>query len=114
MSGEYTTEDMVRDFLNPAEYLKASELSAKGNLTVKSVEYAPAHGEYGEGYTVNFDDENGNAFVSVIGAKQPFTVFDTYKDKLIESVVRFEKLKTKDGKPMVKMRLVRAGEALTE
>lgn len=108
---EYTKQDMLKDFLKPSEYVKASDLSGKGDLTVKEIALTENE-EYGKAYQVYFDSADGKSFVSYISAKQPFEVFDELGDKLIDSVVRFEKTTTKDKKTIVKMRLVIAGANL--
>ena len=108
---EYTTEDMVNDFVNPAEYVKTTDLCDKGNLIVKDVKDGTSD-DYGDAYLVTFEDGNGNALKSFVSAKQPYAVFDQFKGAMVGSTVKFDKSITADKKTILKVRLVSASADL--
>lgn len=107
---EYGTEEILRDFVSPAEYKNPTDLCDCGILTVKTAKPTTSE-EYGNSYTVTFEGEDSRAYLSYVSAKNPYTVFDTFKDAIIGCKVKFEKIITKDKKTVIKMRLVESTPA---
>lgn len=110
---EYTTTDMLKDFSNPIEKVKASDLADKGDLTIDAVRLVTTE-KYGDCYVGTFTqtDGEGMTYESFIQAKQPYAVFDTYKDALIGAIVRFNVITTRDGNTILKCYLVKSTKAL--
>lgn len=108
MTDKYGIKEMVGDFVNPAKYMKTSELADKGVLTIVSVAEAEESEEYGKSFKVSFKDDNGDAYLSFISAKQPYAIIDKFRDKLVNCKVEFSVVKLETKKTIVKMVLVEA------
>lgn len=109
---DYGLKDMINDFVNPAEYKKTSELATMGNLMVVSTEFTKSK-EYGDAYVTVLKDVEDKEYLTFVSAKQPFGVFNQFKDAMIGSVIRFETFE-KDKKTILKVRLVTASVALAK
>lgn len=109
---DYGLKDMINDFVNPAEYMKTSELANKGNLMVISTEFTKSK-EYGDAYVTTLKDVEDNDYLTFVSAKQPFGVFNQFKDAMVGSVIRFETFE-KDKKTILKVRLVTPSDALAK
>ena len=100
---EYGIKEMVGDFVNPAKYMKASELSNKGVLKIVSVAEAEESEEYGKSFKVTFEDTLGEAYLSYVSAKQPYALFEQFGAKLVGCKVEFTVVKLDAKKTIVKM-----------
>ena len=100
---EYGIKEMVGDFVNPAKYMKASELASKGMLTIVSVSEAEESEEYGKSFKVTFKDTNEDAYLSYVSAKQPYALFEQFGAKLVGCKVEFTVVKLDAKKTIVKM-----------
>ena len=109
---DYGLKDMINDFVNPAEYKKTSELATMGNLMVTSTEFTKSK-EYGDAYVTTLKDVEDNEYLTFVSAKQPFGVFNQFKDAMVGSVIRFETFE-KDKKTILKVRLVTPSDALAK
>lgn len=109
---DYGLKDMINDFVNPAEYMKTSELANKGNLMVISTEFTKSK-EYGDAYVTTLKDVEDKEYLTFVSAKQPFGVFNQFKDAMVGSVIRFETFE-KDKKTILKVRLVTPSDALAK
>ena len=107
MTEKYGIKEMVNDFVNPAQYTKTSELADKGVLTIVST-IADESEEYGKSYKTTFRDSEGNDYLSFVSAKQPYAIFDKFKDKLADCKVEFNVVKLDTKKTILKMVLVEA------
>ena len=109
---DYGLKDMINDFVNPAEYKKTSDLATMGDLRVTGLEFTKSD-DYGDAYVTTLRDIDGKQYLTYISAKQPFGVFNQFKDAMIDSIIRFETFE-KDKKTILKVRLVVASDALVE
>ena len=107
---EYGIKEMVNDFVNPAKYTKTSELADKGVLTIVST-IPDVSEEYGQSYKTTFRDTEGNDYLSYVSAKQPYSIFDRFGDKLVDCKVEFNVFKLDTKKTILKMVLVESTPA---
>lgn len=110
MTEKYGIKDMVNDFVNPAQYTKTSELADKGVLTIVSTT-ADESEEYGKSYKTTFRDSEGNDYLSFVSAKQPYSIFEKFGDKLADCKVEFNVVKLDTKKTILKMVLVESTPA---
>lgn len=113
MTEEYGIKEMVGDFVNPAQYMKTSELADKGVLTIVSA-VPDVSEEYGKSFKTTLEDVNGEAYLSYISAKQPYSVFEQFGPKLKGCKVQFNVVKLDTKKTIVKMVLKEQTEAFKE
>ena len=109
---DYGLKDTINDFVNPAEYKKTSDLAAMGDLRVTGLEFTKSE-DYGDAYITTLKDIEGNQYLTYVSAKQPFGVFNQFKDAMIGSIIRFETFE-KDKKTILKVRLVSPSDELAE
>lgn len=109
---DYGLKDMINDFVNPAEYKKTSDLAIMGDLMVTGLEFTKSD-DYGDAYVTTLKDIEGKQYLTYVSAKQPFGVFNKFKDAMIGSIIRFETFE-KDKKTILKVRLVAPSDALAE
>ena len=69
--------------------------------------------DYGDAYITTLKDIEGNQYLTYVSAKQPFGVFNQFKDAMIGSIIRFETFE-KDKKTILKVRLVSPSDELAE
>ena len=109
---DYGLKDMINDFVNPAEYKKTSDLATMGDLRVTGLEFTKSD-DYGDAYITTLKDIEGNQYLTYVSAKQPFGVFNQFKDAMIGSIIRFETFE-KDKKTILKVRLVSPSDELAD
>lgn len=109
---DYGLKDMINDFVNPAEYKKTSDLATMGDLRVTGLEFTKSD-DYGDAYVTTLKDIEGKQYLTYISAKQPFGVFNQFKNAMIDSIIRFETFE-KDKKTILKVRLVSPSDELAE
>lgn len=109
---DYGLKDMINDFVNPTEYKKTSDLATMGELRVTGLGFTKS-GDYGDAYATTLKDIEGKQYLTYVSAKQPFGVFNQFKDAMIGSIIRFETFE-KDKKTILKVRLVAPSDALAE
>lgn len=109
---DYGLKDMINDFVNPAEYKKTSDLATMGDLRVTGLEFTKSD-DYGDAYITTLKDIDGTQYLTYVSAKQPFGVFNQFKDAMIGSIIRFETFE-KDKKTILKVRLVCPSDELAE
>ena len=109
---DYGLKDMINDFVNPAEYKKTSDLATMGDLRVTGLEFTKSD-DYGDAYITTLKDIEGNQYLTYVSAKQPFGVFNQFKDAMIGSIIRFETFE-KDKKTILKVRLVAPSDELAD
>lgn len=109
---DYGLKDMINDFVNPAEYKKTSDLATMGDLRVTGLEFTKSE-DYGDAYVTTLKDIEGKQYLTYVSAKQPFGVFNYFKDTMIGSIIRFETFE-KDKKTILKVRLVAPSDELAD
>ena len=110
---DYGLKDMINDFVNPAEYKKTSDLANMGNLRVVGLAFTKSD-DYGDAYVTTLKDVDDKQYLTYVSAKQPFGVFNHFKDAMIGSIIRFETFATENKKTILKGRLVTPSDALFE
>ena len=110
---DYGLKDMINDFVNPAEYKKTSDLANMGNLRVVGLAFTKSD-DYGDAYVTTLKDVDDKQYLTYVSAKQPFGVFNHFKDAMIGSIIRFETFEKDNKKTILKVRLVTPSDALFE
>ena len=110
---DYGLKDMINDFVNPAEYKKTSDLANMGNLRVVGLAFTKSD-DYGDAYVTTLKDVDDKQYLTYVSAKQPFGVFNHFKDAMIGSIIRFETFEKDNKKTILKVRLVAPSDALAE
>ena len=110
---DYGLKDMINDFVNPAEYKKTYDLANMGNLRVVGLAFTKSD-DYGDAYVTTLKDVDDKQYLTYVSAKQPFGVFNHFKDAMIGSIIRFETFEKDNKKTILKVRLVTPSDALFE
>ena len=110
---DYGLKDMINDFVNPAEYKKTSDLANMGNLRVVGLAFTKSD-DYGDAYVTTLKDVDDKQYLTYVSAKQPFGVFNHFKDAMIGSIIIFETFEKDNKKTILKVRLVTPSDALFE
>ena len=112
-TNDYGLKDMINDFVNPAEYKKTSDLATMGDLRVVGLAFTKSD-DYGDAYVTTLKDVDDKQYITYVSAKQPFGVFNHFKDAMIGSIIRFETFEKDNKKTILKVRLVTPSDALFE